>query len=145
MTGPYPEHGHSTNLFEGFLAAVCNAAFTVAGPEYLTMTAGEAKNPRKVLPSAFRKTGARLFIFFFGGALAIGILVPYNSTELLGAISTGAAGAAKSPYVIAMNRLKIKVLPHIVNALILSSIFSAGNASKPRPPACLRPRAHTPC
>lgn len=32
------------------------------------------------------------------------------------------------PYVIAMQRLKISVLPDIVNALIMTSIFSAGNA-----------------
>lgn len=31
------------------------------------------------------------------------------------------------PYVIAMQRLQIHVLPHIVNALIMTSIFSAGN------------------
>ena len=32
-----------------------------------------------------------------------------------------------SPYVIAMQRLKISGLPHLVNALIMTSIFSAGN------------------
>lgn len=31
------------------------------------------------------------------------------------------------PYVIAMQRLKIHGLPHLVNALIMTSIFSAGN------------------
>ncbi len=86
------------------------------------------RNPRQVLPAAFRKTGFRVWFFFFGGAVAVGILVPYNSPELLGAISSGAVGAGKSPFVIAMNRLQIQVLPHIVNALILSSVFSAGNA-----------------
>ena len=32
-----------------------------------------------------------------------------------------------SPYVIAMQNLKIKVLPHIINACILTSVFSSGN------------------
>src|SRR5690349_11131406 len=31
------------------------------------------------------------------------------------------------PYVIAMQRLRIYGLPHLVNALIITSIFSAGN------------------
>lgn len=78
MTGPYPEHGHSTNLFEGFLACVINGAFTVAGPDYLSMVAGEARNPRRVMPQAFNATIYRLVIFFIGSALCIGILVPYN-------------------------------------------------------------------
>ena len=33
-----------------------------------------------------------------------------------------------SPYVIAINRAGIKVLPHIVNAGVLTSAFSAGNS-----------------
>lgn len=33
-----------------------------------------------------------------------------------------------SPYVIAINRAGIKVLPHIINAAIFTSAFSAGNS-----------------
>merc|ERR1711977_731112 len=35
--------------------------------------------------------------------------------------------AASSPYVIAMRNLNVQVFPHIVNALLVTSIFSAGN------------------
>lgn len=38
------------------------------------------------------------------------------------------ADASSQPYTIAMVRLAVPVLPAIVNALILSSVFSAGNA-----------------
>ena len=64
------------------------------GPDYLSMVAGEARNPRKTMPTAFRATVYRYFIhiwhiwprrrvltqanrlcfFFIGSALAIGIL-----------------------------------------------------------------------
>lgn len=44
------------------------------------------------------------------------------------AFDNGAPGAAASPYVIAMDRLGIPVLPHIVNAMILLAVFSAGNS-----------------
>ncbi|KAI5480507.1 DNA repair protein REV1 [Pseudohyphozyma bogoriensis] len=128
MTTPYPSHGFKTGRFEGFLACVINACFTVAGPDYLSMVAGEARNPRKTMARAFKATIYRLVIFFIGSALCIGILVPYNDANLLHAQATGAPGGAKSPYVIAMNRMKIAGLPHIVNALILTSVFSAGNA-----------------
>ncbi|GAA6022462.1 hypothetical protein JCM10207_004402 [Rhodosporidiobolus poonsookiae] len=128
FTSPHPEHGANLGRFEGFLAAANNAAFTIAGPEFLTIIAGETKNPRKVMPKAFRAVFWRLILFFIGGALCVGILVPYNSPELLGAIAANASGAGKSPYVIAMNRLQIRVLPSILNAVILASVFSAGNA-----------------
>ncbi|KAI5480097.1 hypothetical protein MNV49_001757 [Pseudohyphozyma bogoriensis] len=126
FTTPYPDHG--TANFEGWLVCVINAAFSFGGPEYLSVVAGEARNPRKTMTRAFKATIYRLVIFFIGSALAVGILVPYNDQSLIGAIAAGLPGAARSPYVIAMRAMSISVLPHIVNALILSSVFSAGNA-----------------
>lgn len=58
------------------------------------------------------------------GTLITGMLVPYNDNSLLQ--DTG--NAAMSPYVIAMTRAGIKVLPSIVNAAIFTSAFSAGNS-----------------
>ena len=101
MTGPYPSHGATLNRFEGFVACVINACFTIAGPDYLSVVAGEARNPRPTMNKAFKATIYRLCIFFLGSALAIGILVPYDSPSLLSAQSTG-TGAAKSPYVVSM-------------------------------------------
>lgn len=44
----------SLGRFEGFLAALYEAAFTIVGPEYLSMVAGETKYPRKYLKQAFK-------------------------------------------------------------------------------------------
>lgn len=114
--------------FLGFLACLIQASFTIAGPDYVSMTAGEAQNPRKVLPKAFNSVFYRLTAFFVLGSLCVGIVVPYNDPSLIKAISDARPGAGSSPYVIAMQRMGIKVLPHIVNALILSAIYSAGNS-----------------
>lgn len=112
----------------GFLQCLIQAAFTIAGPDYVSMAAGEAENPRKVMPRAYNAVFYRLTTFFVLGSLCVGILVPYNDKELTDAFKNNAAGAASSPYVVAMNRLEIKVLPHIVNALVLTAAFSAGNS-----------------
>ncbi|KNB11989.1 hypothetical protein FOXG_11678 [Fusarium oxysporum f. sp. lycopersici 4287] len=40
--------------FVGFLACLIQAAFSIAGPDYVAMAAGEAENPRKILPRAFK-------------------------------------------------------------------------------------------
>jgi amino acid transporter len=92
------------------------------------MAAGEAENPRQVMPRAYKSVLYRLSTFFVLGSLAVGILVPYDDAELQAAYTNGAPGAAASPYVVAMQRLKITVLPDIVNAMVLASAFSAGNS-----------------
>ena len=112
----------------GFLQCLIQASFTIAGPDYVSMAAGETENPRKVLPKAYNQVFGRLMAFFVLGSLAVGINVPYDDKELEDAFTNGAPGAAASPYVVAMNRLGITVLPDIVNALVLSAAFSAGNS-----------------
>lgn len=77
------------------------------------MSAGEAQNPRAVMPRAFNAVFYRLTAFFVLGSLAVGILVPYDDEEMRTAFSSSAPGAAGSPYVVAMNRLQIRVLPHM--------------------------------
>ncbi|KAF2267123.1 hypothetical protein CC78DRAFT_577663 [Lojkania enalia] len=114
--------------FLGFLQCLIQASFTIAGPDYVSMAAGEAENPRQVMPRAYNAVFYRLTTFFILGSLCVGINVPYNDPELTAAFEDGKPGAAASPYVVAMNRLKIQGLPHIVNAMVLASAFSAGNS-----------------
>lgn len=128
--GSFAEYYTVGNLgrFMGFLQCFKQASFTIAGPDYVAMTAGEAENPRRVLPSAFKGVFYRLTAFFVLGSLCVGILVPYNSQELKDAFLNGLPGAAASPYVVAMNRLGISFLPSLVNAAVLTASFSAGNS-----------------
>ncbi|KAI1138463.1 amino acid permease/ SLC12A domain-containing protein [Hypoxylon sp. FL0543] len=118
----------SLGRFQGFMQCLIMASFTIAGPDYVSMAAGEAENPRVVMPKAFNAVFYRLTSFFMLGSLCVGILVPYNDQELTQAFANSAPGAAASPYVVAMNRLGIPVLPHIVNAMVLTAAFSAGNS-----------------
>ncbi|KAK4134706.1 hypothetical protein BT67DRAFT_402605 [Trichocladium antarcticum] len=128
--GAFVEFYHSGNLgrFMGFLQCLIQASFTIAGPDYVAMAAGEAENPRVVMPRAFNAVFYRLTTFFVLGSLAVGILVPSNDKEMNEAFDSGAPGAAASPYVVAMNRLNVRVLPDIVNAMVLTAAFSAGNS-----------------
>ncbi|VVT51259.1 uncharacterized protein SAPINGB_P003037 [Magnusiomyces paraingens] len=118
----------SWGRFLGFFACLTQAAFTIAGPEYISMAAGECVNPQKVMPKAFKSVFYRLITFFILGALSVGIVVSSRDPNLIDAITNGNSGSAASPYIVGMTRMKINVLPHIVNVLILSSAFSAGNS-----------------
>ncbi|KAG5950094.1 hypothetical protein E4U53_005494 [Claviceps sorghi] len=115
--------------FQGFLGSLWSAAFAVVGPEYVSMVAAEAKRPRVYIKTAFKTIYWRFGLFFVGSALCVGIVVPYNYPDLV-SILTGSSGtgtAAASPYVMSMKILGVHGLPHLVNALMLTSIFSAGN------------------
>ncbi|KAL4939754.1 hypothetical protein BDV06DRAFT_30358 [Aspergillus oleicola] len=128
--GAFAEHYKEGSLgrWLGFLACLIYASFTIAGPDYISMAAGESVNPRGNLPRAYNGMFYRLTAFFILGALCVGILVPYNDQTMSDAFENDAPGAAASPYVIAMGRLGIPILPHIVNAMILLAVFSAGNS-----------------
>lgn len=123
-TNDPPELGR----FLGFVACLIQASFTIAGPDYVAITAGEAENPREVMPRAFNAVFYRLTAFFVLGSLAVGIVVPYNDPTMRAAFLDDTPGAAASPYVVAMERLKISGLPHVVNAMVLMAAFSAGNS-----------------
>ncbi len=51
-----------------------------------------------------------------GGALAAGIVCASYWNALADAVTLGKPGAASSPYVIAMQHMRIKGLPDLVNA-----------------------------
>jgi yeast amino acid transporter len=115
----------SLGQFTGFLAAVYSAGFTVVGPEYIAIVAGETMYPRTYIKRGFKTIFWRFGVFFIGSALAVSIVLPWNDEKL----QNGGEGTAEgSPYVIAMQNMGINTLPHVVNALLCSSIFSAGNS-----------------
>ncbi|GLA40657.1 hypothetical protein AnigIFM63309_008491 [Aspergillus niger] len=102
----------------------------MVGPEYISMAAAEAARPRRVMKKAYASYPWRLVTFFILGALSMGILIPYNDPTLAATLEgtkRGSGTGAASPYVISMNHFNIRVLPDIVNALIMTSVFSAGN------------------
>lgn len=119
----------SLGQFEGFLSVLVVAAFVIVGPDYISMIAAEAKHPSIYVKTAFKTVYLRFGIFFIGSALAVGVVLPWNDPKLQRIFigGEGSSTAAASPYVIAMTNMGITVLPHIVNALLFSSIFSAGN------------------
>ncbi|POV94225.1 hypothetical protein PSHT_16346, partial [Puccinia striiformis] len=114
----------STGRFLAFWSVLVQAAFSYQGTEIVALAAGEAENPRKNVPKAINKVFYRILIFYVGGMTVVGLLVPYNSPDLLG----GTGDAASSPFVIAIKSAGISVLPDIVNVVILTAVFSAANS-----------------
>jgi amino acid transporter len=118
----------NTGRFLGLFSVLVNAAFSYGGVELVAVAAGEAENPRKNIPKAVRRVFWRILFSYVLGSLAIGVLVASNDPHLLKAQAEGAAGAARSPWVIGIQNAGIPVLPSIINAVILTSASSSANA-----------------
>ncbi|KAJ4160154.1 hypothetical protein NW754_003278 [Fusarium falciforme] len=114
---------------EGFMGAMAAAAFYVVGPDYISMVAAEAKHPSRYIKTAFKTVYFRFGLFFIGAALTCGIVLDHKDPTLVSVhLGDGdSSTAAASPYVIAMKNMGIDVLPHVVNALLFTTIYSAGN------------------
>jgi len=117
-----------TGRFLGLFSVLVNAAFSYGGVELVAVAAGEAENPRKNIPKAVRRVFWRILFFYVLGSLAIGVLVASNDKNLLSAQDSGAPGAGRSPWVIGIQNAGIPTLPSIINAVILTSATSSGNA-----------------
>lgn len=117
-----------TGRFLGLFSTLVNAAFSYGGVEMVAVAAGEAEDPRRNIPKAVRRVFWRILFFYVLGSLAIGVLLPYNEENLLKAIESGTGTAAASPWVIAVYRASVPVLPSIINAVILTSATSSANA-----------------
>ncbi|KAF8633974.1 hypothetical protein AX15_001152 [Amanita polypyramis BW_CC] len=125
--GPFAQYEGiqgSTGRFLGFWAVLTQAAFSFIGTEIVAIAAGETKNPRRNLPRAIKRVYIRILLFYIGGTAVIGLLVPSDDEGLN--LSDGTA--ASSPFVIAIKRSGIKVLPHIINACLLTSAWSAASS-----------------
>jgi amino acid transporter len=88
------------------------------------VTVGEARNPRRAVPRAIRRVFFRIVAFYICGILVISLIVPYNDPRLL----SGSGNAASSPFTIAISNAGIKVLPSIVNGVVLVAAWSAANS-----------------
>ncbi|EDR13114.1 APC amino acid permease [Laccaria bicolor S238N-H82] len=113
-----------TDRFIAILSVLVQAAFSFQGMELVAIAAAETESPRRNITKAMRRVLFRIITFYILGIIMVGMLVAYNDPALLQNSGT----AAQSPFVIAINRAGVRVLPHIINAAIFSSAFSAGNS-----------------
>ncbi|ORZ21469.1 amino acid permease/ SLC12A domain-containing protein [Absidia repens] len=125
--GPWVQfHGIPGSLgrFLGFFSVLMNAAFSFIGTEIVAIAAGETSNPRRNIPKAVNKVYIRIVLFYVLGTFIIGLLVPSNDPALLGSNDS----VNTSPFVIAIKNANIQALPHIINACLLSSAWSAASS-----------------
>ncbi|AWU74393.1 uncharacterized protein C5L36_0A09800 [Pichia kudriavzevii] len=115
----------NTDRFLGWVSSLINAAFTYQGVELTGISAGESANPRKTVPKAINKVIFRILLFYILSLFFCGLLVPYNDHRL----TDDGSFISKSPFLIAITNSGTRVLPHIFNAVILTTLISAANSN----------------
>ncbi|ODV97785.1 hypothetical protein PACTADRAFT_47637 [Pachysolen tannophilus NRRL Y-2460] len=118
--GEYPlAHG-----FKGIANSFVYAGVFYSGVEAVSMTASEAKNPRKAIPIAVKQTLWRILFVYFGASISYGITVAWNNESL----STGNK-TMKSPMTIALISAGWKNAGYFVTTLIMVTCFSSVNSA----------------
>ncbi len=121
-------HGGDSGRFLAFWSTMVTATFAYLGTELVGVTVGEAQNPRKTIPRAIKLTFYRILFFYVLSVLLLGMLVSYNSPDLVFANTKVSNSASASPYVVAIKLSGINGLPGVLNGCILLFVFSASNS-----------------
>ncbi|GMK41107.1 lysine-specific permease [Paenibacillus sp. CCS19] len=109
----------------GWLAVlgVCMAAgFSFQGTELVGIAAGESEDPKKSIPRAIRSVFWRILLFYIVAIFVVGMLIPYTTDTL------ASDSVAASPFTIIFERAGLSIAASVMNAVILSSVLSAGNS-----------------
>ncbi|KAI0592737.1 proline-specific permease [Biscogniauxia sp. FL1348] len=125
--GPFVENITTGDFgrFLGYWSVMTSAVFSFAGVESLAMAAAETQNPRKAIPAACKRVFIRIVVFYTLAILVVGMLVASDDPRL----DDSSGSAAQSPFVIAASAAGIPAIPSVVNAVVITSAWSASNQS----------------
>ena len=109
--------GFIPNGIKGILMSLVLVMFSFGGVELVGITAGEAKNPQKSIPSAINNVVWRILIFYIGALGIMMILYPWNEV-----------GTNGSPFVLIFDKVGIPGAAHIMNFVVITAALSAFNS-----------------
>lgn len=110
----------------GTFSILMVAGFSFIGTESAAVAAGEVQDPKKAMPKAINSVFWRILLFYIGAIFIISTLLPYTDPNLLEASETNVAA---SPFTLVFERVGLAAAASVMNAVILTSVLSAGNST----------------
>jgi AAT family amino acid transporter len=101
----------------GMLTALQLVTYAYLGIEMIGVTAGEARDPERELPTAINRSIWRISLFYVGAIAVIMMLIPWNQVSL-----------ETSPFVVAWESIGIGAAAGILNGVVLTSALSSCNS-----------------
>ena len=99
--------------------------FSFQGTELIGIAAGESENPAKNIPKAVRQVFWRILLFYIFAIFIIGMLIPYTDPNLL---RNDVGDVGVSPFTLVFEHAGLAFAASVMNAVILTSVLSAGNS-----------------
>ena len=100
-------------------------AYSFQGTELVGVAAGESENPRRNVPRAINSVFWRILLFYVLAIFIIGLLLPYTDPQLL---RNDVEDIAVSPFTLVFQHAGLLSAATVMNAVILTSVLSAGNS-----------------
>ncbi|WP_315370635.1 amino acid permease [Paenibacillus xylanexedens] len=119
--GDAPIHGGFFAVLGVFMAA----GFSFQGTELIGVAAGESENPRENVPRAIRQVFWRILIFYILAITVISLIIPYTHPNLL---KGDLENIGVSPFTLVFEKAGLAIAASVMNAVILTSVLSAGNS-----------------
>lgn len=111
------EGGFLPNGMTGVFMALSMVMFAFVGIELIGVTAGEACNPEKSIPSAINKVLWRILLFYIGALFVIMSIFPWNEIGVHG-----------SPFVLTFKNIGIAAAAGIINFVVATAALSSCNS-----------------
>ncbi|KFZ01432.1 hypothetical protein V501_09997 [Pseudogymnoascus sp. VKM F-4519 (FW-2642)] len=105
----------------GFASVFVTASFAYGGTESIAITAGETASPHKNIPRVIKNVFWRILLFYVISILLIGLDVAYTTPDL------STKNSATSPFTLVFQMVGSNVAGSFINAMIMTSVLSAGN------------------
>lgn len=116
--GDAPFHGG----FLGALGVFMAAGFSFQGTELVGVAAGESEKPGENVPRAIRSVFWRILLFYLFAIAVIGLIIPYTHENL------SSDSVMQSPFTMVFEKAGLSIAASVMNAVILTSVLSAGNS-----------------
>jgi len=101
----------------GMLLTMQIVMFAYVGVELIGVTAGEAQDPKVVLPRATNGIILRILIFYIGALLVIMALVPWSELS-----------PSVSPFVYVFEKLRVPAAASLINLVVITAASSSCNS-----------------
>ncbi|HCW3271991.1 TPA: amino acid permease [Listeria monocytogenes] len=111
--------------FFAILGTFLIAGFSFQGTEMVGIAAGESATPETSVPKAIKQVFWRILLFYIFAIFIIGMIIPYTNPNLLSAEATD---VAISPFTLVFEKVGLAFAASVMNAVILTSVLSAGNS-----------------
>ena len=113
----FTHEGFMPNGVWGLMVSLTIVMFAFGGTEVIGITAGEAQDPKKVLPSAINSVPVRILIFYVGALTVIMSIQPWNTID-----------GETSPFVSIFQSLGLEGAASVLNVVVITAALSAINA-----------------